>query len=54
MLQRKVSDKTFAAISKYFSYEQLVELAIAMGCYMMVSIFLNTFKVDIEEKNAPL
>lgn len=50
VLQRKVSDETFTAISKHFSYEVLVELAIAAGCYMMVSIFLNTFEVDIEDK----
>ena len=54
VLQRKVSDETFAAISKHFSHEVLVELAIVAGCYMMVSIFLNTFEVDIEERNAPL
>jgi 4-carboxymuconolactone decarboxylase len=54
VLQRKVSDKTFAAIGKHFSNEVLVELAIAAGCYMMVSIFLNTFEVDIEEREAPL
>ena len=50
VLQRKVSDQTFKAISKHFSYEQLVELAIAAGCYMMVSIFLKTFEVDIEDQ----
>jgi 4-carboxymuconolactone decarboxylase len=50
VLQRKVSDETFVAISKHFSYEELVELAIAAGCYMMVSTFLNTFEVDIENK----
>jgi len=48
VLNRKVSDETFAAASKHFSHEVLVELAIAAGCYMMVSIFLNTFEVDIE------
>jgi len=53
VLKRKVSDETFAAISKHFSHEQLVELSIAVGCYMMISIFLNTFDVDIEEKDAP-
>jgi alkylhydroperoxidase family enzyme len=52
VLQRKVTDKTFAAISKHFSHEVLVELAIAAGCYMMISIFLNTFEVDIEEKRS--
>jgi 4-carboxymuconolactone decarboxylase len=54
VLNRKVSDETFKAISKHFSYEKLVELAIVVGCYMMVSIFVNTFEVDIEEKNTPL
>lgn len=51
VLQRRVSDETFAAVSKHFSHEALVELAIAAGCYMMVSIFLNTFDVDIEDKS---
>ncbi len=54
VLQHKVSAKTFAAVSRHFSHELLVELAIAAGCYMMVSIFLKTFEVDIEEKDAPL
>ena len=53
VLNRKVSDETFAALSRHFSHEQLVELAIAAGCYMMISIFLNTFEVDIEAKDAP-
>lgn len=46
----KVSDETFTALSKLFSNEELVELSIAVGCYMMISIFLNTFEVDIEEQ----
>jgi alkylhydroperoxidase family enzyme len=46
--QYKASDKTFAALSQHFSYEVLVELAIAVGCYIMVSTFLNNFEVDIE------
>jgi 4-carboxymuconolactone decarboxylase len=51
VLHRKVSDETFAAASKHFSNEVLVELAISAGCYMMVSTFLNTFDVDIEDKS---
>jgi len=46
--KHKASDETFAALSKHFSYEVLVEMAIAVGCYMMVSTFLNNFEVDIE------
>lgn len=53
VLGRKVGDETFNALREYFSDDVLVELAIAAGCYMMISIFLNTFEVDIEEKNAP-
>jgi len=52
VLQRKVGDETFTAISKHLSHELLVELAIAAGCYMMISIFLNTFEVDIEQHSS--
>lgn len=54
VLQYKVSDETFATIRKHFSDAQIVELAIAAGCYMMMSIFLNTFEVDIENHHTPL
>jgi len=51
--RHKATDETFEALKRHFSYEQLVELAIAVGCYMMVSTFLNTFEVDIEDQAAP-
>jgi len=51
--RHKVTDETFEALKRHFSDEQLVELAIAVGCYMMVSTFLNTFEVDIEDQTAP-
>ena len=49
--QHKSSDETFTALSQHFSYEELTELAIAVGCYMMVSTFLNNFEVDVENRN---
>ncbi|MEN6475016.1 MAG: carboxymuconolactone decarboxylase family protein [Syntrophaceae bacterium] len=49
----KAGDATFSALLQHFSHEQIVELAIAVGCYMMVSTFLNTFEVDIEDKVKP-
>lgn len=52
VLQRKVSDETFTAIRRYFSDDLVVELAIAVSCYTMVSIFLNTFEVDIENRQS--
>lgn len=52
VLERKVSDETFNALRKHFSDELMVELAIAAACYTAVSMFLNTFEVDIEENHA--
>ena len=53
VLQREVSDATFAEISRHFSEDLLVELSIAVCCYMAVSIFLNTFEVNLEENDVP-
>ncbi len=50
--RHKATDATFEALQKHLSHEQLVELAIAVGCYMMVSTFLNTFEVDLEDTPA--
>ena len=44
--------KPSTAISQHFTHEVLVELVIAVGCYMMISIFLNTFEVDIEDQSS--
>jgi alkylhydroperoxidase family enzyme len=52
VLQHTVSDATFSAMRKHFSYELLVELSIAACCYMAVSTFLNTFEVDIEDQSS--
>jgi 4-carboxymuconolactone decarboxylase len=52
VLQHKASDGTFAALSKHLSHGELVELTIAVGCYIMVSTFLNNFEVDIEDKRS--
>jgi len=54
VLQRKVGAETFDAVRRHFSDDLLVELAIAVGCYTMVSIFLNTFEVDIEGRQSSL
>lgn len=48
VLQRKASNATFAALSKHLSNGEMVELTIVVGCYIMVSTFLNNFEVDIE------
>jgi 4-carboxymuconolactone decarboxylase len=50
VLQRKAGEETFRAVESRFSHEEMVELTMAIGCYVMVSSFLMTFEVDIEGK----
>lgn len=50
VLNVRASDATFVPLSKHFSYQEMQELTITIGYYMMVSRFLETFDVDIEEK----
>ena len=44
-----VSDTTFAALSERWSDKALIELVIVAGFYRLVSGFLNTFGVPLEE-----
>jgi alkylhydroperoxidase family enzyme len=44
----RASDATFAPLAERLSYKEMQELVIAIGYYMMVSRFLETFDVDIE------
>jgi len=48
--RRKAGEETFKALAGHFSPARMVELAIVVGCYVMVSMFLMTFEVDIEQK----
>jgi 4-carboxymuconolactone decarboxylase len=50
VMNRKAGAETFAALAKRFSHAEMVELAIVVGCYVMVSMFLMTFEVEIEQK----
>jgi 4-carboxymuconolactone decarboxylase len=45
----KASDETFKRMCELFPYKQVVEAVLTTGFYMMVSRFLETFEVDIEE-----
>lgn len=44
----RASDETFRPLEARLSHQGLVELTMAIGCYMMVSRLLNTFDVEIE------
>ncbi|MFN3212205.1 MAG: carboxymuconolactone decarboxylase family protein [Henriciella sp.] len=48
----KAGDATFAPALAHFGAEQLQELTLVTGYYMMVCRFLETFEVDIEAGGA--
>lgn len=45
----RASDATFKPLAETLSLQELQELTITVGYYMMVSRFLETFDVDIED-----
>jgi 4-carboxymuconolactone decarboxylase len=48
VLLGKSTDETFKAAAAHLPHGQLVELGLAVGCYMAVSNFLKNFEIDIE------
>lgn len=44
-----VSDATWAALGQHFSVSEVMELIAAAGCYRMVSGFLNSCGVQLDE-----
>jgi alkylhydroperoxidase family enzyme len=45
----RASDATFKPLAERLSHQEMQELTITIGYYMMVSRFLETFDVDIED-----
>jgi alkylhydroperoxidase family enzyme len=50
----RAGDATFDPLSRRLGYKALQELTITIGYYMLVSRFLETFDVDIEEAGVPV
>lgn len=48
VLNVRASDKTFNPLRKHLSDQEMQELTLTIGFYMMTSRFLETFDVDIE------
>ena len=48
----KASDATFKPIAAFLDAEQIVELTLSIGFYMMVSRFLETLEVDDQDGQA--
>jgi 4-carboxymuconolactone decarboxylase len=49
VLNVKAGDSTFAAVAALLSHQELVELTLTIGFYMLVSRFLENFEVEIEQ-----
>ena len=45
----RASDATFKPLIEQLSLQEMQELTVTIGYYMMVSRFLETFDVDIEQ-----
>jgi alkylhydroperoxidase family enzyme len=52
VLNVRASDATFDPLAKHLSHKEMQELTLTIGYYMMVSRFLETFDVDIEEEGS--
>jgi alkylhydroperoxidase family enzyme len=50
----RAADATFDPLRKHLSNKEMQELTMTIGFYMMTSRFLETFDVDIEEKETNL
>ena len=48
VLKVRASDAHFDALSAHLDVQEMMELTVAIGFYMMVSRFLETFEVDLE------
>ncbi len=48
----KASDATFKPVAAFLDAEQIVELTLSIGFYMMVSRFLETLEVDDQDGQA--
>tara|TARA_B100001989_G_C24342701_1_gene365796 strand:- start:3 stop:575 length:573 start_codon:yes stop_codon:yes gene_type:complete len=50
--QASINDETWSSLEKYYSKEQLMDLVFTVGQYNLVSMALNSFKVQIDERVA--
>ena len=49
----RAGDATFEPLREALSYRALQELVLSVGFYAMVSMFLETFDVEIEASDGP-
>ncbi len=49
-----IKDDTWARLSAHFSTQQLLDLVYSVGCYEMMAMVFNTFKVPFDKDLEPL
>jgi len=50
----RIQDATWARLAAHFDERQLMDLVYIVGCYGVMSMFCNTFGVELEPGQAPL
>ena len=50
--QATITDETWSSLGRHYSEEQLIDLVFTVGQYNLVSMALNSFKVQIDERVA--
>jgi alkylhydroperoxidase family enzyme len=46
--QARISDPTWAGLARHYGKEQLIDLVLAVGNYTLVSMALNTLRVELD------
>ena len=49
-----IQDETWARLSTHFSTEQLMDLVFAVGCYELLAMVFNSFKVPFDPGVEPM
>jgi 4-carboxymuconolactone decarboxylase len=52
--EARIADATYERLSAHFDTRQLMDLVAIVGCYGMLAMYLNTFRVQLEASVAPL
>jgi alkylhydroperoxidase family enzyme len=52
--QSRIEDRTWDRLSAHFDEAQMMDIVFAVGCYMVLAIAFNSFKVPLEPGVTPL
>jgi alkylhydroperoxidase family enzyme len=49
----KVANTTFADVKQFMSEQEIVEITLLIGHYMMTARFLETLEIDLDKEPTP-